>query len=69
MKIIDKNRLLSSLEEIRQTRIRRNCSRETMRQADALAYVISVINTFPEVSDEELDGYLLEKINGENNGS
>lgn len=64
MKVINADAAVEKLEEIRQKKLHCECSRETYRQATALAYAQEVLKRMPEMTAEELTDYL-EKIRGE----
>lgn len=46
--LIDRSIAIETLEKIRAEHARRTCSRESMRQADALSYAIEVLKKVPK---------------------
>lgn len=46
--LIDRQEAIAKLEQIQAEHARRQCSRESLRQADALSYAIAVLKRIPK---------------------
>lgn len=46
--LIDRQEAIAKLEQIQAEHARRQCSRESLRQADALGYAIAVLKRIPK---------------------
>ena len=50
--LIDRDAAIEVLARIKAEHERRTCSRESLRQADALAYAIAVLKTIPKAEQD-----------------
>ena len=50
--LIDRDAAIEVLEKIKAEHQRRTCSRESLRQADALAYAIAVLKQVPKAEQD-----------------
>ena len=50
--LIDRDAAIEVLEKIKAEHQRRTCSRESLRQADALGYAIAVLKSVPKAEQD-----------------